>query len=680
MLLTRVILKDYGAYRGRNEFDLSCTSERPIVLIGGANGAGKTTLFESIMLCLYGMSSTGRRTSRKAYGELLAGRIHRYGGSDAAADSASVTVEFRFFHDGKETEFQVERSWRNEEGRISEGFAVRKRSADNSFAPLDMMEEAHWQSLIREMIPRGVAGLFFFDGEKVAKIAELGNEDMVIKNSFSSLLGLDIVEQLRSDLQTNLMRNLASNDAPLQKEIEGYEREKADAMELVDRLRDKVATREAELDRTRADIEGLEDRISGLGGDFATKRKESRERLASYTATHEGIAKQIREMCSSVLPFTLVPGQLHGLREQILQDAKMQEQRIGKKMTGARLEEVRSRMGSESFWEEFDVPGGTRERIRDKVLSSLGSGAGPADIVGSGVFDFSTTQAAGILGLIDRAGAATVSKLEESTAGFVDMGEKIARMQISLASAPADDEIGPIVSRLSELKISLGGLQAELEHMQSEISSGEALIRHTTVKMRDAVSKRYKNAGAKIRVDLTEKVQVVLDEYAAKLRARKLTLLERYIVDAIAVLMHKSGFIEKVSIDRETFRIELFRRDGEPIPRRILSTGEKQMLATAILWALAKTSGKPLPFVIDTPLARLDEAHRDNMVEKFFPLASHQVLVFSTDTEVDLEYYRKLEPYLARSYVMEFAHEGRMTRLLPGYFWNEEGRKVVAAR
>jgi len=53
------------------------------------------------------------------------------------------------------------------------------------------------------------------------------------------------------------------------------------------------------------------------------------------------------------------------------------------------------------------------------------------------------------------------------------------------------------------------------------------------------------------------------------------------------------------------------------------------------LWGLARASARPLPAVIDTPMARLDAAHRQHLVERYFPNASHQVIVLSTDTEVD---------------------------------------------
>jgi DNA sulfur modification protein DndD len=142
--------------------------------------------------------------------------------------------------------------------------------------------------------------------------------------------------------------------------------------------------------------------------------------------------------------------------------------------------------------------------------------------------------------------------------------------------------------------------------------------------------------------------------------------------------MHKDNLITKVSVNRETFEIILYDKDENPFPKDLLSKGEKQMYATAVLLALAKTSGKPLPFMIDTPLARLDIGHRDNLIKKFFPYASHQVVIFSTDSEIDEKYYPKLKPYLSRSYAMEYLPGEGKTRQHLGYFWNDAGVKIIA--
>ena len=126
--------------------------------------------------------------------------------------------------------------------------------------------------------------------------------------------------------------------------------------------------------------------------------------------------------------------------------------------------------------------------------------------------------------------------------------------------------------------------------------------------------------------------------------------------------MHKKNFIERVSVNPKTFEVALFRKNDDPLPKDMLSEGEKQMFAIGVLWALAKTSGRPLPFMIDTPLARLDESHRTNIVKKFFPTASHQVMIFSTDKEIEKNDYRKLKPYMARSYAMEYLEDEGTTK------------------
>ena len=99
MLLTKITLNDFGVYRGRNEFDLKTTPEKPIVLCGGTNGAGKTTLFESIMLCLYGIESFDKKITQKDYHQAVQRSIHRFLGTKKSADEASIIVQFQYAHE-----------------------------------------------------------------------------------------------------------------------------------------------------------------------------------------------------------------------------------------------------------------------------------------------------------------------------------------------------------------------------------------------------------------------------------------------------------------------------------------------------------------------------------------------------------------------------------------------------
>ena len=104
-------------------------------------------------------------------------------------------------------------------------------------------------------------------------------------------------------------------------------------------------------------------------------------------------------------------------------------------------------------------------------------------------------------------------------------------------------------------------------------------------------------------------------------------------------LSSKSGLIKDIIIDNKSYEIHITDRSGHEIKKSGLSAGEKEVFAIALLWGLAQTSQLSLPIIIDTPLSRLDSTHRDNIINHYFPNAGNQVIILSTDTEIDNNYY-----------------------------------------
>jgi DNA sulfur modification protein DndD len=135
--------------------------------------------------------------------------------------------------------------------------------------------------------------------------------------------------------------------------------------------------------------------------------------------------------------------------------------------------------------------------------------------------------------------------------------------------------------------------------------------------------------------------------------------------------------VERIHIEPASFGVTLFDEAGHALSKERLSEGEKQIFAISVLWGLARASAHPLPAIIDTPMARLDTAHRGYLVERYFPHASHQVVILSTDTEVDRHYYHALEPHIARAYHLGYDEKTRSTHGEEGYFW-EGTRSVVS--
>ena len=72
--------------------------------------------------------------------------------------------------------------------------------------------------------------------------------------------------------------------------------------------------------------------------------------------------------------------------------------------------------------------------------------------------------------------------------------------------------------------------------------------------------------------------------------------------------------------------------------------------------------------MIDTPLGRLDSTHRAHLVERYFPQASHQVILLSTDEEIVSSYHQNLKPAVARHYLLDHDERAGRTAVKPGYF------------
>ncbi len=100
-----------------------------------------------------------------------------------------------------------------------------------------------------------------------------------------------------------------------------------------------------------------------------------------------------------------------------------------------------------------------------------------------------------------------------------------------------------------------------------------------------------------------------------------------------------------------------------------LSKGERQIFILSLYWALIKLSGQEIPFIIDTPYARIDADHRKEISEKFFPNISNQVIILSTDEEVNEEYYEIIKPYIAKEYLLINDESQNKTTIEEHYFF-----------
>ncbi len=172
--------------------------------------------------------------------------------------------------------------------------------------------------------------------------------------------------------------------------------------------------------------------------------------------------------------------------------------------------------------------------------------------------------------------------------------------------------------------------------------------------------------------NLAARTRETMKEYLRQATTAKIHRLSTLITESFRFLLRKKTLVQQIHIDPETFSVRIFDDAGHAIPKRRLSEGEKQIFAISVLWGLARASARSLPAIIDTPMARLDVKHRNHLVQRYFPNASHQVVILSTDTEVDRRYYDELAPHISRAYHLNYDEEKKVTVGEEGYFWTRE--------
>ncbi|MDZ7731432.1 MAG: DndE family protein [Natrialbaceae archaeon] len=193
-----------------------------------------------------------------------------------------------------------------------------------------------------------------------------------------------------------------------------------------------------------------------------------------------------------------------------------------------------------------------------------------------------------------------------------------------------------------------------MKELEEDISKTQTMLERKENEIENRLEEKARVEGVSERADLASDAREAVQDFREELAKKKLQKLESRLSERYITLSNKGDFYDEIQIDEETLDISIRTIHGNKKPQTELSAGERQIFATSLLWALAEISDRPLPFIIDTPLGRLDNDHRDNLITHFFPEAGHQVIIFSTDTEIDDNQYRKLEDSISQAYHLEY--------------------------
>ncbi len=660
MIISKLYIENFGLFRGINVFDLEPAKNKPIVIFGGKNGSGKTTLFEAIKLCLYGIGFRGSRIFSADYEQYLKDKLHK---NSIVENKMSVAVELIYSRSGKLNKYLVRRSWKFTDDDSNENLEILCNGKI-----VNDIEKDQWQSFITELIPLGISKLFFFDGEKIQNLANNG-ENLYLMDSFNSLLGLDVVERLKTDLRIYTVKETKSTpNFKLETDMKKLEKEKLQLENELEEIYQDRASVQSLIDGIESRIQKQEQQIASEGGGFANKIDELKFNANKLNIEITNTEKEIRELAEDLFPFAILPELCLTLKNRILTEAEYQYDNVIKSKLKKNYISFVNEIASSNLWENSSIKSDKeRKKITENVLEYFVNSISKTN--NKILHYFSVPEQQKILSWIE----VSVNKMPGRIVELTRKLEKLTRERQSIESmllkVPSDETLAPLVRDLNDLHNELGQLQTKRNHYGEAILKINNRIKETNRSIQNLLDKLKQNKNLSRRLDLTSKVQTVLDEYSERLRHEKINEFSDVLLQCFNHLYRKKKFIRKVGVDPKDFSIVLHDRSSIPLQRDGLSAGEKQIYAIAILWALARTSGKQLPFIIDTPLGRLDSEHRENLVVNFFHKTGKQVIIFSTNTEIDRKYFKLLSPYITKTYHLQYDNEKGSTLTKNNYFW-----------
>jgi DNA sulfur modification protein DndD len=681
MQIRRLVMHNFGLFRGRTEIELTprqrYNKRRPVVLLGGTNGAGKTTILDAIRLCLYGPLALGERISQDEYHAYLRNSIYRNDHALIQLHSAAVELEFELGLAGRLHVFNVQRSWERSGSSVGTSLTVTRDGAS-----LDELERAHADDFLRDLVPLGVSQLFFFDGEKIQQMAQASDDDAALAHAIKSLLGLDLVKRLHSDLSVYSSR-LRGVDSPkaLKKELQVVDQR---LQELHDeRLGLVLAADQAQsrVDGIKTEIQLVDQRLSREGGGFAQERDKLK---AEYTLIRRRVTEleqRARDLCSDLLPFAFATQLSRRLQHQLETEKKVSDWRIHQQLLQKRIAQVKATLKTKLFPSSAKdkLTATAKQQITKRVQKLLDALAQPLSDIPDGplAHGLSDHTRKRLLNAIQR----ILSDLPRQVRDLELELETLTRRQLQITSSldqiPDDDVLEPHLKQLNELNRKLGAAEAAAKSTADALRSHDHKVElQKRLKERKEQDVRAAIKGFE-RHEMVERVQSVLDDYSTALTKSRISQLSTVVADCFGQLWRKGDLLHRITIDPDTCSVILLDRQERVIPKERLSAGEKQIYAISMLWALARVSGRVLPMVIDTPLARLDSKHRSHLVTRYFPHVSHQVIILSTDTEIDQEYFNELGPSVSHAYHLEYDDADARTIVEDGYFWSRRDSEAL---
>lgn len=630
MILERLVIENFRQFKGRQEIVFSDLRDRNVTIVHAENGFGKTTLLKALLWVMYGKDGL-KDDFEKPDSILHEGLAYRAKDPNALA----ATVELAFKHDNDRYILTRQLS-----------LAQQRLDAGKTALTLEVMKDGQTFSLdrpqqrIQAIVPDGISGFLFFNGERINYLAEERNSAHVTE-AIHQMLGLKLLRTTIDDLRHQNVRGKLRSE---QKETTSEEKR-----ELIDRL--------AGMEAESTELAGKRTQsLSNLAA-IASELETVDAKLATNQKAHELQNKRIR--------LTKERDQLIGRRDEIAR-------RLGKLIAEdgytlftsgliKRGQEIVARLRSEG-----KIPARVLNTFLRELIDSglcickrhLGEGTPEREAVESlltiaGDQDFNNAVGAldHAIGLIEGLIGTTQTQLQQLNTERLELlkdirerDEEIEEIHQQLGGKD-DEEVQQLEEKRKSLQLERDAQNSGLGRIDGQIEATKDAIVALENQIRQIADKEEAAAKAQRRVDAVEDCAEILENILKAETKDLRPLLNDEIDSHFRKIMAKDYWAELTENYTLRIRKRVAGSDGDETEiDAALSTGERtvtSLVFIASLVALAKRrseiptilrdlAGSAYPVAIDSPFGSLS-IFRDGVARNIPELAPQVLLLVSPE-------------------------------------------------
>lgn len=246
MLLKKLSLTNFRPFKGEHEIEFSIDKEKNITLVMAENGAGKTTLAQAFQWVLYGKTDGFKNKS------VLNSVVEK---EMITGSEANVIAKLELEHNGIEYTVINKQVYKKDiNGIVKSENPVLEIFTKQENGQTVIVNSLKNRSTIANILPESLSKYFFFDGERIEKMAGEVNEGKSdeFKMAVQNILGLTALTKAIEHLDPN-KKNSVIGKYNAQMDAAGDQKSR-ELRETIYSSQDKIIQNEERIDKIETEI------------------------------------------------------------------------------------------------------------------------------------------------------------------------------------------------------------------------------------------------------------------------------------------------------------------------------------------------------------------------------------------------------------------------------------------